>query len=100
MRFKEGADITGLHPEMIIALNVANEVYTDHGEELVVTSVVEGKHSYASLHYFGCAVDLRTRYFEPSERGKVRDQIKKKLPDAFDVILEANHIHIEYQPKR
>jgi hypothetical protein len=71
----------------------------DYGYECVVTSVVDGKHSHGSLHYAGYAMDLRTRHLTPTDQSLIVSALKKALTDEFDIVLEENHIHIEYQPK-
>jgi len=101
MRLKDNTvKLHGIRPELLFALQVAAEVYKVYGQELVITSITDGKHSLTSLHYAGCAVDLRTHYFTDSIRKKVRDEIKERLGIDFDVVLESNHLHIEYQPRR
>jgi hypothetical protein len=103
MKFKEGVNPFGIRPEMVIALQVIDGVYAIFKKELWVTSLNDSKHSLTSLHYAGCAADLRTRYFDsPATVEKVAELIRVSLgnnPD-FDVIVEVDHIHIEYQPKR
>ena len=83
-------------PELVLALVVAERVYNDLGHDLVVTSVIDGKHIRASIHYIGGAVDIRL----PGEHGiAARNRIAVRLGTDFDVVLEDNHIHIEWQPK-
>ena len=98
MKLKPGVNITGIRPEMLIALFVAGDVYKEIGEELVVTAGLEGKHSATSLHYTGCAVDIRTNYFSKEEIKVVQRELKERLGVDFDVIIETTHIHIEFQP--
>ena len=101
MRLKPGVNITGVRPEMLIGLMAAQKVYDDLGYDLVVTSCLDGKHSPKSLHYAGCAVDLRTRHMGAGDDSKrARDRIAEALPNDFDVVLESNHIHLEFQPRR
>jgi hypothetical protein len=107
MRIKDSSvSIHGLRPEMLFALQVANGVYQQYGRELVITSGAEPgtHHSSQSLHYSGCAVDLRTRELTVSGH-IICDQIAQRLGVDFDVIYESpgspgEHIHLEYQPKR
>jgi hypothetical protein len=102
MRIKDSSvSIHGLRPEMLFALQVANGVYQQYGRELVITSGTEQdtRHGVTSLHYSGCAVDLRTRELTVSS-DVIRDQIANRLGVDFDVIDEPDHIHLEYQPKR
>lgn len=99
MKVKSGVKLTGLQPELIIGLIVCKSVYDKFGFELVITSGLEGNHSRKSLHYTGQAVDLRTRSMSKSTQERVIYEIRKRLTEDFDVVLEATHIHIEYQPK-
>lgn len=100
MRLKDNTvKLHGIRPELLFALQVAAEVYKVYGQELVITSCNDSKHAPTSLHYAGCAVDLRTNYFTKATAIKVRDEIKERLGIDFDVILESDHLHIEYQPR-
>lgn len=65
--------------------------------EITITSGNDGKHSKHSLHYKNKAIDIRTRDMEQKE--KVWRRIKYTLGRDYDVILEDDHIHIEYDPK-
>jgi len=100
MQYKKGVKVQGIRPELILAIMVADGVYTSLGQELVITSLLDGTHSNTSLHYSGCGLDLRTRYFSGSEAKKARDDIAGRLTSDYDVLLESNHIHIEFQPRK
>ena len=89
--------ITGVRTELLLAMIIANEVYTAHHKEFVVTSLLDGKHSTTSLHYTGCAFDCRV-YEEDINESIVKD-LKNKLNHHYDVVLEGNHIHVEFQPR-
>jgi hypothetical protein len=93
--------IQGLRPEMLFALQVAAGVYAAHGQDCVVTSLNDGKHSITSLHYAGCAADLRTRVFaSDTEAKQVTEEIRSALNVDYDLVFENDHIHLEYQPRR
>ena len=96
---KPGVRIVFLQGPALFAIERANEVYAAHGEpELVITSGTEGTHSHGSLHYVGLAVDLRL----PNDRTKcvaIRNELAERLGQDYDVVLEADHCHIEVQPK-
>lgn len=99
MRIKKNVLIFGIRPEINVALQVAHSVYNSYGYELTITSGTEGPHSRGSLHFQGLAVDLRTRNVETRMHQALRDEIADRLTSEFDVVLEDDHIHIEYQRK-
>lgn len=94
----QGARIRNLRGEVLFAVYVADEVFSVHGVEAIITSGTDGKHSRGSLHYSGGAVDLRSRDFQPGDAVKAVKELKSRLGPDFDIILERNHIHMEYQP--
>jgi len=98
MKIKEGASIQGLDIRMRPALIVADRIWKELGQELVVTSGLDGEHSAGSLHYYGRAVDFRTRYFNEREVADAKLFLSRALGPDFDVILHSTHIHVEYDP--
>ena len=109
LRLKDASvQLTGLRPELLFALIVADQVYTEAGAEFTtVTSVNDGEHSHTSLHYAGAAADLRIRdpytgesVFDGRTPEQVAGAIRDRLGIDYDVILESTHIHIERQEKR
>ena len=100
MKLKEGVRIYGIRSELVLALIVCEDVYNEVGTDLVVTSIIDGMHSSGSLHYTGSAVDLRIRNLPQGRAEAVRDEIAERLGGDFDVVLEADHLHLEFQPKR
>jgi hypothetical protein len=99
MKFKAGVKINGIKPELTLGIIVAEGVYKNHGQELVVTSVTDSKHSRTSLHYVGFAFDLRTRDTPIKILPLIKKDLQEALTDEFDVVLEKDHFHIEFQPK-
>lgn len=95
MRIKPGVRIYGLKPETVIGLLIVESVCRDREEIFRLTSGMEGLHGRASLHLAGYAFDM----------GLVNDsaglvaELKTCLGKDFDVVLEATHIHVEFQPK-
>lgn len=99
MSLKKGVRINGLTPEMALGCQIVASVYASYGMNCVITSVSDGKHSRASKHYSGNAVDWRTNFLETSEKDKIAIDCKVSLGDDFDVVLESDHLHVEYDPK-
>jgi len=100
MKLKTSVKATGLKPELLIALMVADTIYKDNGKDLVITSLVDSKHSRHSRHYLGMAADLRTRYFDAETLDKVVKKLKQALGKDFLVLKEKTHIHLSYKPQR
>lgn len=97
MKIKPGVDLRGIQPEMAIAAVIAERVYAAQGAELMITSGVEGKHMAGSLHYKGMALDLR---LPPAAKIPATVlALRGSLAEQFDVVLEVDHIHVEFDPK-
>ena len=96
MLVKAGVDISRLKRKIRKTLCVVDEIHKKHGIELVITSTYEGSHCACSYHYANDAYDIRWR---PSYGKEIYEEIKKALGPDFDVVLEGDHIHIEYDPK-
>lgn len=93
---KKGVRAHGIRPELVLAIMIAHQVYSDMDHEFIITSVIDGKHMRASIHYTGGAFDVRS----PASRADVyRNRIAEALGEDFDVVLEDTHIHVEWQPK-
>ncbi len=99
MQLKPGVRLNGIKPEMVMACMIINSVFESRNKNFVITSCTDGKHSIGSKHYSGYAIDCRTRHLLTSEADHITIDIKKALGDDFDVVLESNHIHIEFHPK-
>lgn len=96
---KPGVRIHGIGTEMVLAFYIIAEVYREFGVECVITSGIEGTHSLGSEHYKGDALDFRTRDATKTQAFGIAEEVKKRLGDHFDVVLEGNHLHVEYDPK-
>jgi hypothetical protein len=96
---KPGVKLCGVSPEIVLALQVCETIYRQFGYELTVTSIRDGKHKNNSLHYVGKAVDLRTRNVDSDMREKLRVALQAALGAEFDVILEKDHFHCEFDVK-
>lgn len=101
MRLKKGVIAEGVQAQTWYAIGVAEVVYRDLNTQLVVTSLKEGEHKEGSLHYLGLACDLRTRDLSRPGRQAALSRLVALLdPQGYDVIEEASHFHIEYDPKK
>lgn len=99
---KLGVDIRGIAPECVLGILVAAQVYEERGVPFVVTSVKDSKHMAKSLHYQGKAFDCRlpSRYTRAQETDRlIHADLKEALGPQWDVILESDHLHLEFDPK-
>ena len=98
LEVKPSVSLKGLDQKMHPTLNKAGKIWQKYGKTLVVTSTVEGKHCKGSKHYSGLAFDLRTRYFKKNIQAQVTNELSAELGQDFQVLLEKDHIHVEYNP--
>lgn len=91
--------LIGMSTPLVLALMVCADVYAAFGYDCVVTSVTDSKHGSTSLHYAGDAIDLRTKHLKEGDAVKIHAKIRYALNRDFDVLLEGNHIHIEWQAR-
>ncbi len=81
---------------MRVVLIRANAIWREFGRELAVTSGKEGTHSAGSLHYYGYAVDLRTRFWLRKKKLAVFETLRQRLGPDYKVVWHKTHIHVEY----
>jgi hypothetical protein len=117
MKTKDDSVECEFHPRLTALLFKLDRLYNYWDDENVITSGSEDSayHSLASLHYAGQAADIRI-WTGDEGRGSVpsrEEQYETILllrntycnslgvpHNWFDIVLESDHIHIEYQPKR
>jgi hypothetical protein len=101
MILKEGVTQAAVKAPIYYAVGVAETLYRDQGLSLVITSLTDSHEDRpTSLHNVGLAVDFRTRDIQAPVVASIVRNLKVILdPLGYDVVLEANHIHVEYQPK-
>lgn len=65
--------------------------------EPTCTSGLDGKHSDHSGHYYGRALDFRSRDVDYHLRENLKQAAQEILGPHFLVLLEQNHFHIQRQ---
>lgn len=91
--------LRGLDRKMRPVLAKAPAIWRKQGDNLVVTSGLDGRHRNNSLHYAGLALDLRSRNLAGKARIQVLNELREALGDEFQVLMESDHIHVEYHPQ-
>lgn len=66
------------------------------------TSIEDGGdvHAATSLHPFGLAVDLDVIGDSPPQRAALGEWLRRLLDPQYDVVLEADHVHVEWDAHR
>ena len=77
----------------------AREAFGFFGADAIITSGQDGVHGKGSLHASGNALDFRTRHVSRTIAEKVVDRMRKILGKGYDIVLEKDHIHGEWDPK-
>lgn len=96
MRIKKGVRLLGMRPEILLAVTIAESVLPKFGQEVVITSTSDSKHSRNSRHYIGCGVDLRSREVPENSRNDAVAELADRLGPEFYVAFEVNHFHIQF----
>lgn len=96
MLIKAGVDISRLERNTRRGLQKVSDVFKGHKLEVMVTSTYEGNHSEGSLHYANQAFNVRTPAKDPVT---ICYEVMDAIGTDFDVAIEGNHIHVEYDPK-
>ena len=100
-KFKPGVVFWNMHPKIIWALEEIDKIHKEMAasELCTVTAARDSDHMKGSLHYEGRAVDIRTRTIYGGDKQYFKDKVKAALGEGFDVVLESDHLHVEWDPK-
>jgi hypothetical protein len=99
MELKPGVSLVGIQGPIIVAMMVIRDVMPLFSPDYVITACTDGTHGKGSLHYKGLAIDVRIRNMLPSNKALCRQEIARRLGPEFDVVLEVDHLHVEFDPK-
>lgn len=84
---------------LVIAAAVANTGW-HLPYDMTITSGTDGKHMEGSKHYTGDALDIRSSVFPDYDaRSLFLIELRNRLGKDYDIVIEKDHIHIEYDPK-
>jgi len=97
---KDGVTLNGIQPELLLAIWVIEQCFSDSNLRTTITSLTDGEHSKDSLHYVGLAVDVRIwDLVTKVDQEEMCIRLRKALGKESDVVLESTHIHVEFDPK-
>lgn len=90
---------TGVKPKNLLIMAGLANTSEKLGLTLVITSGTDGVHMSGSKHYNGDAIDVRISNLKTAELRSVLTDLTSRLgPLGCQIILEDDHIHIEYDP--
>lgn len=99
VEFKAGVSVAGIQKETVTLIAILNcYFFLRIGKPLVITSCTDGKHMKNSKHYSGYAIDIRTCHLNVQEIGKLVIWFKNNHDKMYDIVVEKDHIHVEYDP--
>ena len=88
----------GVTPKNLVIMAAAANAGVVLGVDIVVTSGTDGKHIQGSKHYSGEALDLRTSNLTKEQIQGLIQELKKRLGTNYDIVLESDHLHVEFDP--
>lgn len=98
--FKDGVKVDGIKKETIELMLLLNTFFVRQiSKPFVVTSCTDGRHMKGSKHYSGYAIDIRTRHLTKREIGILVSWFTTYYDKYYDMVVESDHIHVEYDPK-
>lgn len=68
--------------------------------DVEVNSINDSTHGDGSLHAYDLALDLDTAGDRAEDLKRLFVWLARYLPDEYDVVLEADHIHVELDRRR
>lgn len=87
----------GVGSEILLAIWISEKVYQELGAtQFCITSLSDGRHKAGSKHHCGKAVDLRIWTLPKDKWEQAAKIIQHRLGATYFVLLESNHIHIQY----
>lgn len=98
LEFKPGVSVNGIKKEIIAIIGFFSYVFESMGKPFVITSCTDGKHMKGSKHYSGNAIDIRICHLTQKEIDSLIRRFKLWYDKDYDIVLEKDHIHVEYDP--
>lgn len=100
VQFKDGVPTDTLQSVMRMYMYFLAYIhFASFNKYMIVTSTTDGKHGKNSLHYKGLAIDVRTFDKTDEETNRFVNFINFHFDNLLDVVIEKDHLHIEYDPK-
>lgn len=100
IRFLPTVRLVELPDELCRVLQLAALWSLRAGVDVDVNSVDDGRHGASTLHGASLAVDLDPATDTAEHTRGLAVFLARRLPPGFDVVFEADHVHVEYDSGR
>jgi hypothetical protein len=100
LRFAAGLYCHLFRMEIALVLHHASTWAAVSGVAVDVNSLADKSHSAGSLHYWDLAVDLDTAGDRAAHLAQLHGYLARVLAPSYDVVLEATHVHVEWDAHR
>src|SRR5574341_554624 len=100
IRLKDASIRLALSRRTLIVFSVILDAWERRapGIDPVLTSANDGKHMATSKHYVDDAWDWRTFNLPRSTVDMIAEDLRHQLGPNYDVVIEKDHLHLEYDP--
>lgn len=88
----------GVTPSNLVIAAAAANTASDLDLTIFITSGTDGKHMVKSKHYIGAALDFRISNLTKDQIKEFLTKLQTRLGKKYQVILEKDHIHAEFDP--
>lgn len=101
LQFKNNVRLSGVQEEILFIIDRIQRYFEVRlpKRDFVITSLTDGVHMKGSLHPKGLALDMRSRTLDKKEIEYFVTWFRKNFEKSYDLVVEIDHIHIEYDPK-
>lgn len=97
MQLKKGVTLKGMSAVLFPAMLIIDQYFQSINKAFVITSITDSVHKVGSKHYKGEAFDFRISNLTTKEVLTMQDCLISLLYGNYDVILEKDHFHIEFE---
>lgn len=102
LRFKPEVRISDCDERLVVVLREACLWSMKTRVDVEINSIEDGAgvHLPNSLHGVGLAVDVDTVGDRAADIEEIAEWFRRRLPAAYDVVFEGDHVHVEYDAHR
>ncbi len=102
LRFKPECRVGLFNAQLADMFTAASDWSVLHQVDVRVNSINDGAavHIAGSLHGLDLAADFGVDSNTPGDRTSLGNYFRAHLPAGYDVILEQDHVHVEYDAHR